>query len=52
MSEKSAGIVGLLLRVGLFLFLWWWFGLKTILTVLGVFIVVLVVVGLIATKRG
>jgi hypothetical protein len=51
MSEQSAGVVGLFLLAGLFLFLWWWFGLKTILTVLGIFLCVLVAVGLFAKAR-
>jgi hypothetical protein len=51
MTEQTAGVVGLLILAAVFLFIWWWFGLKTVLVIIGVSVLALVILGLIARSR-
>jgi hypothetical protein len=49
-SDQTAGVIGLIFLLGVFLFLWWWFGLKTVLIVIGVSFVALLVLGVVSKR--
>jgi hypothetical protein len=51
MTERDAGAVGLSILAVVFLFIWWWFGLRTVLTILVVSVVALVALGVAVSSR-
>ncbi len=46
MKEKSAGVTGIIIFIAIFIFVGWWFGLSTILWVIGAVVVMLIGAGL------
>jgi hypothetical protein len=50
-NGNSDLLVGILVFVGIFAFLWWWFGLKALLTIAVISAVALVVIGIYVTKK-
>lgn len=52
MNGSSDLLVGLLVFVGIFAFLWWWFGFKTLLTIVVISVVALVALGIYVHNKG